>query len=904
MATSTTQASDPAAPPAWGARPPSRDDLHVEWVADIQHPQGPVIGMVRHPAHPFERELAADPNVSRDDWLIGVAGQYLSALAGLFEDGELMTPAVLDVLGQGVGKPATSHFGWLPIAGQEPGDAAAQPDSSFWVDSGDGQGQAAQRTLVLLAGRHWGGRCLGGDVGLRVAVHVCGQRVRITGVTLSGLADAAATQVPFGDPTADARAVDAALNRLKQSVQDSLRLHGVYLTDLFEQTSDQSPPIQCKGIGWRWRSAAHQARSGRAKVYQFIVDLDPQQQVLRVVERKDMNSQATGKAQAAAAKRSGSIQAFAPDGSMPKTSIPPWRSEAKLLALLQSTVPVPTPSARGRSPGGNQTEEPQTPASGEGAQIDATAPKPRLFEVRAPQSPRAAATVVADPRGVIQPTTLATQPAIRSDQFAAGQAHVQAEQFFARMQGFGLDPARYFRFASLPLVLRARAATTGAPDGDTLFAEVRPFISDNRAVHRRSIQLLVKFGSVAPEQRRLVPLPNEPHRRRAQYLGVAADPRWAWHEFGHVLNYASTGELELPFAHSAGDALAAISGDPALIWSNDDPQRFATYPWIAIPNRRHGRRADTGYCWCGARNLLRLASTAPRLRHRHGYFEEQLLSSSLFRLYRCMGGDTRGDTRGGAKKVDLGTRQDASNYGLFLIMRAIALLGSDSVAPARTPDQFVSALIEADVGTGRWSRPAGRKRAGGQLHKVIRWAFEQQGLYADGGHPQRVVDGAGKAPPVDLYIADQRRGSDVPDGGYWPMPLRANQANAPWHAHSTAISRVGKGIAIEVHNRGSAPASGVSVAVWASPGLGQGAVWTAVPVPNQVPSLGHRDKATVTTADLDDPFWIGERWVLAVVDSSGDPAIAPPGLALPTDRQDLLDWVASDNNVALRQLSP
>lgn len=336
----------------------------------------------------------------------------------------------------------------------------------------------------------------------------------------------------------------------------------------------------------------------------------------------------------------------------------------------------------------------------------------------------------------------------------------------------------------------------------------------------------------------------------------------------------------------------------------DDPQRFATYPWIAIPNRRHGRRADTGYCWCGARNLLRLASTAPRLRHRHGYFEEQLLSSSLFRLYRCMGGDTRGDTRGGAKKVDLGTRQDASNYGLFLIMRAIALLGSDSVAPARTPDQFVSALIEADVGTGRWSRPAGRKRAGGQLHKVIRWAFEQQGLYADGGHPQRVVDGAGKAPPVDLYIADQRRGSDVPDGGYWPMPLRANQANAPWHAHSTAISRVGKGIAIEVHNRGSAPASGVSVAVWASPGLGQGAVWTAVPVPNQVPSLGHRDKATVTTADLDDPFWIGERWVLAVVDSSGDPAIAAPGLALPTDRQDLLDWVASDNNVALRQLSP
>ena len=51
-------------------------------------------------------------------------------------------------------------------------------------------------------------------------------------------------------------------------------------------------------------------------------------------------------------------------------------------------------------------------------------------------------------------------------------------------------------------------------------------------------------------------------RSPAVPLGIAADARWIWHEIGHVLLTTSVGELQFRFAHSPGDALAAIVLDP------------------------------------------------------------------------------------------------------------------------------------------------------------------------------------------------------------------------------------------------------------------------------------------------------------------------------------------------------
>ena len=73
---------------------------------------------------------------------------------------------------------------------------------------------------------------------------------------------------------------------------------------------------------------------------------------------------------------------------------------------------------------------------------------------------------------------------------------------------------------------------------------------------------------------------NGKDRSPAEPLGIAADARWIWHEIGHVLLTTSVGELEFRFAHSPGDALAAIVSDPRSALATDPNWRGATFPWV------------------------------------------------------------------------------------------------------------------------------------------------------------------------------------------------------------------------------------------------------------------------------------------------------------------------------------
>ena len=205
--------------------------------------------------------------------------------------------------------------------------------------------------------------------------------------------------------------------------------------------------------------------------------------------------------------------------------------------------------------------------------------------------------------------------------------------------------------------------------------------SGSRAAAQLPPELEVSFGWAELAHRSR--LQNRAKRWRAQPLGLAADERWAWHEFGHVLNYASFGELEFRFAHSAGDALAAIVTDPEACRKGVPGDRFRTFPWIFVP-RRHDRAAMRGWCWCGRRSLTRLSppgadtSLLPHL----GYFEEQLLSSSLFRLYQCIGGED----------ANLAVRRSASDYCVYLVMRAIQsarIAAGRAGIPRRTPRRGV-----------------------------------------------------------------------------------------------------------------------------------------------------------------------------------------------------------------------
>jgi hypothetical protein len=159
-----------------------------------------------------------------------------------------------------------------------------------------------------------------------------------------------------------------------------------------------------------------------------------------------------------------------------------------------------------------------------------------------------------------------TELPLRSDDLSAAHAFLRARDLFQRLENYGFDPKIYFRMAKLPLIVRHRAGIhPGAWDGETINAQVRPIgnglsLTVPYAANDRSA-LEVRFAAADLSHRRNA-TDAKRTRPRAQHLGLAADSRWAWHEFGHVLIFAATGELELRFAHSFGDALAAIIHDP------------------------------------------------------------------------------------------------------------------------------------------------------------------------------------------------------------------------------------------------------------------------------------------------------------------------------------------------------
>ena len=109
------------------------------------------------------------------------------------------------------------------------------------------------------------------------------------------------------------------------------------------------------------------------------------------------------------------------------------------------------------------------------------------------------------------------------------------------------------------------------------------------------------------------------------------------------------------------------------------------------------------------------------------------MSSSILRLYRAVGGDTRGNDA-----TSLHARQRASDYVVYLVMRAIALLPPSTLVGFESAQTWVMQMENADAGTMAWAPtlhwPRGGparalQRRGGTVHKVIRWAFEQQGLF-------------------------------------------------------------------------------------------------------------------------------------------------------------------------------
>jgi hypothetical protein len=525
------------------------------------------------------------------------------------------------------------------------------------------------------------------------------------------------------------------------------------------------------------------------------------------------------------------------------------------------------------------------------------------------------------------------QPHPRSNDYSAVSAEYNFAEFFERQSAYGLDSHQYFLHAKLPLKIFYRSGIRPGPgkNGNTINARVmvdgqsEDYEGGGPDVIRPFLQVHLALASLSARFREPW---DRKHRSEAQPMGIATDRRWIWHELGHVLLMASTGELQFRFAHSAGDALAAIIGDPQSILATDRKWRGATFPWVYLP-RRHDRCVCDGWSWTGL--LHRDLSQVELLQgpRRKGYWSEQILSSSLFRLYRCIGGDT---TESQSSDIDKAARESASHYCVYLIMRGIQLLGTTFVVPAYEPDQFVSALIDADIGTGAWDvafqvppdAPDPNAyyqfhRVGGCVHKVIRWAFEAQGLYGAFSTPR---DARGVPPPVDVFIRDLRPLSDAATfglveygpGSYVPVSLDwgSGQGGPPaWQADpEEGIISSDDGIYVRVGNRGSQKAQNVTASVWWCP-------WPAnTPAPKwNDPNWKAYDPAASAAQDIEPghvanfgPFSVSgppptSRYVvLAQATCDDDLANIASQAKLPCGREqtDVLDLVANDNNLALR----
>ena len=225
----------------------------------------------------------------------------------------------------------------------------------------------------------------------------------------------------------------------------------------------------------------------------------------------------------------------------------------------------------------------------------------------------------------------------------------------------------------------------------------------------------------------------------------------------------------LDFAHSAGDSLAAILNDPCSKLTGD--ARYETFPWILrenpvfdpIQGRHHGgpTQCDArGWCWGGTIDL----NNHQPLNAYLGYGQEQLLSTTLFRVYQMVGGDARA-AAGGDDTEFQKIRCFAARYLAYLIIRAIGALPYRDYTPTFTADAFATALMEADTGTPVFDDRVFHKIPGGTLHKVIRWSFAQQGLYQPPAAASPVT-GPGR-PAVDVFIGPGRANYEPYRQEFW-----------------------------------------------------------------------------------------------------------------------------------------
>ena len=323
---------------------------------------------------------------------------------------------------------------------------------------------------------------------------------------------------------------------------------------------------------------------------------------------------------------------------------------------------------------------------------------------------------------------------VNTEEFAAVNAYVHNDALFRLVADMGFDMSVYFDGTTFPVPVDhngsfgcVNACAPGNPAGD-----------GSGGFHYGVMQ-------------------------SGTSVGISLSKRVALHEFGHAILWDNVHDPNLGFCHSVGDSLAAILLDPHSI----APDRFVTFPWLTLANptidRRHDRSVSSGWGWYGTNDD-------------GAYGSEQIMSSSIFRLYQSIGGDSE----------DICRREWAARYTAYLIFLSVGSLTPITNSP--NPDHWTQIMMQSDFITTEFESHIGRT-----VHKVNRWAFERQNAFN------------GLPPAVDLYIKDKRAGSyEYVEEGYHSKEIWNRLAPDGGNVHQEPILGQINYAYVVVRNRGVA----------------------------------------------------------------------------------------------------
>ncbi len=197
--------------------------------------------------------------------------------------------------------------------------------------------------------------------------------------------------------------------------------------------------------------------------------------------------------------------------------------------------------------------------------------------------------------------------------------------------------------------------------------------------------------------------------------------------------------------------------------------------------------------------------------------------------------------------------------------------------------------------------------AGGAYSKVIRWAFEKQGLFQPAGTPTP-NNNEGAPPAVDVYIDDGRGGEYPYQPVFWENQSIWNRTSADGGtAHQDPIVGQTNYGYVKINNRGTQDASGVVVKGFhANPAAGLSYPNDWLPMTTaQLPAANvpANNGGEITVGPFEwTPFHVGHECIFMIVSATGDASNVDniaAGDSIP-------EWrlVPNDNNIGQRNVAP